>query len=117
MESQSFKKKFPLVDRKSEATRILKKYPKRVPVIVEKSRSSDINQLDKKKYLVPDDLTVGQFMYVIRKRLKLSPEKAMYMFTNNTLLPSASLITSAYDEYKDEDLFLYFTYSSESTFG
>jgi GABA(A) receptor-associated protein len=36
---------------------------------------SDIATIDKKKYLVPADLTVGQFVYVIRKRIKLRQRK------------------------------------------
>jgi len=31
------------------------------------------------------DLTVGQFVYVVRKRIKLSPEKAIFVFVKNTL--------------------------------
>ena len=61
--------------RKSEAQRIRAKYMDRIPVICEKSDGSDIADIDKKKYLVPSDLTVGQFVYVIRKRIKLAPEK------------------------------------------
>ena len=37
---------------------------------------------------MPSDLTVGQFVYVIRKRIKLSPEKALFVFTNNVLPPT-----------------------------
>jgi GABA(A) receptor-associated protein len=48
---------------------------------------SDIPDIDKKKYLVPADLTVGQFVYVIRKRIKLQPEKAIFIFVNNNVLP------------------------------
>jgi hypothetical protein len=39
---------------------------------------------------VPSDLTVGQFVYVIRKRIKLSPEKAIFIFTNNALPPTGA---------------------------
>jgi hypothetical protein len=49
-----------LEKRKSEAERIRAKYPDRVPVICEKADRSDIPDIDKKKYLVPADLTVGQ---------------------------------------------------------
>jgi hypothetical protein len=31
---------------------------------------------------------VGQFVYVIRKRIKLSPEKAIFIFINNILPPT-----------------------------
>lgn len=59
-----------------------------VQVICEKADRSDIPDIDKKKYLVPADLTVGQFVYVIRKRIKLSPEKAIFIFINNVLPPT-----------------------------
>lgn len=60
-------------------------------VICEKADRSDIPDIDKKKYLVPADLTVGQFVYVIRKRIKLSPEKAIFIFINNVLPPTGRL--------------------------
>ena len=37
---------------------------------------------------MPADLTVGQFVYVIRKRIKVSPEKAIFMFVKNVLPPT-----------------------------
>jgi GABA(A) receptor-associated protein len=40
------------------------------------------------RYLVPADLTVGQFIYVVRKRIKLSPEKAIFVFVKDTLPPT-----------------------------
>lgn len=103
--------------RKSEAERIRAKYPDRVPVICEKADRSDIPDIDKKKYLVPADLTVGQFHYVIRKRIKLAPEKALFLFCSNSIPPNASLMSTVYEEQKDEDGFLYIQYSGESTFG
>ncbi len=77
-----------LEKRKSEAERIRAKYPDRVPVICEKADRSDIPDIDKKKYLVPSDLTVGQFHYVIRKRIKLAPEKALFLFCSNSIPPN-----------------------------
>lgn len=113
----SFKEKFPLNDRTDESCRIRKKYPDRIPVIVEKSKNTDINCIDKNKYLVPKDLTVGQFVYVIRKRIKLSPDQAIFLFIDNTLPPSDSLMSQIYKEHVDKDGFLYVLYTGESTFG
>lgn len=56
-------------------------------------------------------------MYVIRKRIKLSAEKAIFIFVNNTLPPTAALMSAIYEEHKDEDGFLYVTFSGENTFG
>lgn len=98
--------------------RILEKYPARVPVICERAEGSDVENIDKKKYLVPSNLTVGQFVYVIRKRMKLNPEKAIFVFVNDKILPSTgSLMSGLYGEHKEDDGFLYVTYSGENTFG
>lgn len=71
-----------------------------------------------KKFLVPTDLTIGQFMYVIRKRIKLAPEQAIFLFVaGGTLPPSVSTLQSVYDQYRDEDGFLYIMYSGENVFG
>ena len=102
----------------AEARRIRSKYPDRIPVICEKDpKDHNIADIDKKKYLVPADLTVGQFVYVIRKRIKINPEKAIFTFVNGKLPPTSQLMSNIYDENKDEDGFLYITYSGENTFG
>lgn len=97
----------------SESHRLLVKYPYRVPIICE----SKNNILDKNKYLVPLDLTLGQFQYVIRRRMRLPQEKALFLFINGNIFNSSQLISSLYDQEKDEDGFLYINYSFENTFG
>jgi GABA(A) receptor-associated protein len=115
----SFKKRYKIIDRKTESSRIRKKYPDRIPIIVEHSKKNfqNIPTLDKQKYLVPGDLTIGQFAYVIRKRIKLSPEKAMFMLINNKMINTSEYVTNVYDNNADEDGFLYVVVSGESTFG
>ncbi|XP_019170127.1 PREDICTED: autophagy-related protein 8C-like isoform X1 [Ipomoea nil] len=113
----SFKLEHPLELRQKECGRIREKYPDRIPVIVEKLERSDVPDIDNKKYLVPAELTVGQFVYVVRKRIKIPDEKTVFMFVNNTLPPTAALMSAIFEENKDEDGFLYMTYSGENTFG
>ena len=112
-----FKRVHTIDKRKRESMRILKKFPHRVPVIVEKADNNDVPDIDKHKFLVPDDLSVAQFSYVIRKRIKLTPEKALFLFVNNQLPASATLMSQIYKEHKDTDNFVYFLYSGESCFG
>lgn len=38
--------------------------------------------------MVPSDFTVGQFVYMIRKKIKLTEEKAIFIFVNNVLPPT-----------------------------
>ncbi|XP_061833710.2 gamma-aminobutyric acid receptor-associated protein-like 2 isoform X1 [Nerophis lumbriciformis] len=68
-----------------EAAKIRNKYPDRVPVIVEKVSGSQIVDIDKRKYLVPSDITVAQFMWIIRKRIQLPSEKAIFLFVDKTV--------------------------------
>lgn len=112
-----FQKENTLEKRQSESLRIRSKYPDRIPVIVERANKSDIPEIDKRKFLVPADLTVGQFVYVIRKRIKLAPETAIFLFINGSLPATSSLMSQLYKEHKDSDGFIYILYSGESTFG
>jgi len=114
---KSFKEKYDFKKRSEESTRIKKKYPDRIPVIVEKYQHCNIPDIDKHKYLVPKDLTVSQFIYVIRKRVKIEAEEAIFLFINNSLPASSELMSTIYENNKDEDQFLYCLYQNESTFG
>lgn len=62
--------------------------------------------MDKRKYLIPMDLTVGQFVYVIRKRISIPPEKAIFIFVNDTLPPTAALMSTVYETHRDKDGFM-----------
>lgn len=114
----SFQKSNPFEKRCQESERIRKKFPDRIPVIVERNTNcTTVPVVDKNKYLVPSDLTIGQFVYVVRRRIKLSPEQAIFVFVGNHLPPTASPMSSIYDSHKASDGFLYITYSGENTFG
>ena len=43
----------------------------------------DLSFLDKNKFLAPEDLTVAQFISVIRKRINLNESEAIYIFVDN----------------------------------
>ena len=109
--------KLTLEERQTESERILEKYEKRVPIIVSKALNSKLNDIDKKKFIVPNDLTVGQFIYVIRKRINLKPCEALFLFVNNVLPPTSSRLGTVYHNNKSKDGFLYITYEGENTFG
>ncbi|XP_031126381.1 autophagy-related protein 8f-like [Ipomoea triloba] len=117
MAKSSFKQQHEFEKRRVEATKIREQYPDKIPVIVERAERSDIPNIDKRKFLVPSDLTVGQFVFVIRKRIQLSSEKAIFIFVDNVLPTTGALMSAIYEEKKDEDGFLYVTYSGENTFG
>ena len=112
-----FKEKSTLQKRTEEYKRISEKYPDRIPIIVQKHSSSKAPDIDKNKFLVPGELTVGQFFFVIKKRINLKPEEAIFLFINNKIPVMSSLMSSVYKENKEADGFLYAFYCTESTFG
>lgn len=115
-----FKSEVSFDKRLEESTRVITKYPDRIPIVCEKAdnkKNSEIPTIDKKKYLVPNNLTMGQFLYVVRNRMKLPPEKAIFLFVGGTIPPTSAIISQIYNTKKDKDGFLYIEYSGENTFG
>jgi GABA(A) receptor-associated protein len=50
--------------------------------------------------------------------MKLPPEKAIFVFIKKHVIPThAERISCLYNDYKDEDGFLYINYTGENTFG
>jgi len=113
-----YRKNVPFDERKLKASLILKQHPERIPVVVECSETLQaIHPLKKNKFIVPHDLTLAQFMFVIRKHMKLEPEYAIFVFINNRLHPTTTPIGIIYAQEKDEDGFMYLDVFQESTFG
>ena len=63
-----------------ETNRIREKYPERIPIIVKKSTGSALKDIDKSKYLAPVDMTLSQFIVIIRKRIKIEADQAIFVF-------------------------------------
>ena len=113
----TFKQDYTENERIQESKKILLKYPSRIPIIVEKRDNCEFDDINKKKYLVPKDMPMNQFVFVIRKRIKLDPSQSLFVMVNNSLVSSPELLGEVYETKKDTDGFLYMTYSSENTFG
>jgi len=104
--------------RSIESAKILVKYPDRIPLIVEKIPNNTIlPQISKTKFLVPADITITQFMYIVRKYLKLEPSVSIYLFCDGVIPNASETISSTYINHKDPDGFLYLFYAGENTFG
>ncbi len=105
--------------RKTESMKIKEKYPDRVPIICEKDPKSKLMDIDKNKYLVPNDLTVSQFSFIIRKRLSLDKSSALFLLVNGkNSITGDSALSEIYEKYKDpDDGFLYISYTGEIMWG
>ena len=112
-----FRDDFDFERRSGESQKIMTKYPSRIPIVVEKCNRCLLNDIDKKKYLVPKDLNMNQFIYIIRKRIKLTSSESLFLMIDNQLCPSNKSLSEIYENMANKDGFLYVTYTSENTFG
>lgn len=120
MHEFDFKKNKTFEYRKSESTRIMNKHNNKIPIILERQRKSiddSISTINKTKYLVPHNFSLGEFLYIIRSKTKMKPETAIFLFVNTNLLSASDLMCKIYDDNKDPDGFLYITYAGENVFG
>ena len=117
--NKSFKQRKSFTIRKEEANEICVKFPGKYPVIVERyHKEKNLPELDRIKYFVPKQLTMAQFVSVIRTRMQLSAEQSLYFLVNNKHVVSMSMtIQQVYQEEKDDDGFVYMTYASCDMFG
>lgn len=104
--------------RKEESTQIINKFPDKVPVICEKDPKSKINSILKTRYLIPKNYTVSQFSFLISKKITLTNEESFYLLANGiNAISGKDTMYEIYNKYKDEDGFLYITYTSELIWG
>jgi GABA(A) receptor-associated protein len=118
--SYETRKKFasmPLQKKLQENATLAKRYPSKLPVIIY-TKSNNVAEPQKCKYLIDKNVSIAEFLTVLRKYIKLAPTESIYLFTeDNTLPPSSHLMTQVYNNHKNEDNFLYLEYTLENTFG
>src|SRR5438876_156233 len=85
-----FKMQHSFEKRKEEANMLRQKHVDKIPVILEKSDTSRIQTINKQKILLQKDITVGQFLYIIRKQIKLDATEALFLFVDNRYIPETS---------------------------
>lgn len=104
--------------RLKESERIVSKYNgAKIPVIVEPAHGSGSPGIDKNKYICPGDITLGQFIHLIREKINMRPEQSIIVFANASLPCISTVMSDVYEEHKTACGFLRLTYTIESTFG
>lgn len=105
-------------ERLKEGTEILKKYPDKIPVIVEpSSNNNNYENLQRNKFLCPRDINISQFLLILRNRLSLKATQSIYLFINNKSPPNNAQLGDIYLNHCDSDKFLKIKYGLETFFG
>ncbi|KAL1501974.1 hypothetical protein ABEB36_007192 [Hypothenemus hampei] len=105
--------------RKEEVMAIRTRFPNKIPVIVEKYwKEHQLPELNKSKFLVPQDITMAQFQSIIRNRMQMGQNQALYLLVNERSMLSLSLtLGQVYSEHAGPNGFLHITYASQEVFG
>lgn len=115
---QRFRDKFTLDKRLEESARVIGKHPDRLPIIIESNDQELLDRINRTKYLIPNTMTVGGFITVLRRRIDLEPSEAIFVLVDGSILPpTAATMSELYNQYQDRDHFLYLLVTKESTFG
>jgi hypothetical protein len=72
---------------KKKIEEILRKYPDRIPVVISSKsfKSHNIN-----RFIVPVDMTINQFMIILRNKTKLKEMEAIFIFVKDGSLKNKS---------------------------
>ena len=112
------------------------RFPMRAPIIVQRHQHSDLRRDHEDppvevgngdaprpymKLLVPLDMHMGALQFLIRRRLRMSPTRALFFFVHNDgnyhLVHGGMRISDVYGTHAADDALLYIVYAFESTFG
>jgi len=122
MDNFNFIKEKSFDERVQLSQKILSRHPYKVPIIVETSNRH--LKLSRNKFVVPNDIKMGQFIFTLRKYIdNITSDEALFLLCVNErdrhgiLAPVASLIGECYDSFQTECGFLLIRVEKESTFG
>ena len=112
------KSKLDKEKRKEQSQKLLINYPDQVPVILEKDPSSKIQELKKINFLLEKKSTVNQFIQFIRRKTNLKEGEALFLQAKGKYgISGEKNFGDIYNEYKDDDGFLYIMYATELIYG
>ena len=109
-----FKMLYDFETRKKESDIILLNNPDKIPVIIEKSDSSNIQDLNTHIWIINKNITISQLMQSVRAHLKLDTSQCIFFFINNSYIASTKeTLDQVYKNHSHEtkDGWLYITYS------
>ena len=112
----------PVDEMKKEYERIHKIHPDRIAVLVDARSIMDADEIKKHKhkYLVTPSLLVSQFQALVRAKLTIEPEQAIFFMINNELasgITSFGELAAASERYVHESGFIIIKLELENAFG
>eukprot|EP00092_Neocalanus_flemingeri_P099904 GFUD01127520.1.p1 GENE.GFUD01127520.1~~GFUD01127520.1.p1 ORF type:complete len:165 (+),score=36.54 GFUD01127520.1:66-497(+) len=116
---KSYRQRLELEDRRKECAESRMRYPTKILLVIEKHRAEkSLEEIDKIKWLVPQEMTLLQLSSVLKQRLKCPQHQQLFLTINGREFPPLlSPLASLHSQFCDEDGFLYLSYSSQECYG
>lgn len=113
-----FRTRLTQEQRAREFTRVTTRHPEHVPTILERGDPA-APRLDREKFLLPPNLTVAQLVYVVRRRLRMGSDEALFLVCGKgTVVGGPTTVRELSLRFSDpSDGFLYVRYTLEHAFG
>lgn len=107
-------------DRKKKFNSLMAKFPDKIPVILEKSKTDKyLPKMEKTKLLLSYEMTISNILQLLKKNINITQNTAVYIMVSNKniMLSGSQNISSIYNQHKNNDGFLYLEYCTENVFG
>ena len=87
-------------------------------MIVKSLVRGDALPIKKSKFLVPREITAQKLVHILTGYIPdLKPEQSVFFFVKNNIVGGLDSVEEMYRKHKQDDGFLYLTYTTENTFG
>ena len=89
---------------------------KKIPLILEKEESSNLPEIEINNYVLPKNITVGEFMVYLRKKcFNLNKENMFIFISKSNYVPKLEeKMSDLYEKFKDNDGFIYCKYTTKN---
>ena len=108
-------------ERIKESSQLIEVNTGKIPVLIDKDPNCNLRTLLKTKYLLSTKVTIEQFLKIIREKLEIEKEYALFLLANckskKYAVVGSMTFGEVYEKYKDDDGFLYLIYSNEKIWG
>ena len=121
IKKMSYHKTLSFYTREKESKNIIEQNPNKVPIICLKDPKSNLTETKKTKYLLDKNFTISQFTALIKTKLKLNSNEALFLVAKkgnkSNALAGDVPMSQVYEEFKEKDGFLYIFYTSKEIWG